>query len=64
MAFTQTSYTVSLSKFLRVYEAYDVREAIGTSTGMMDCSQELGATLEEDSELTITPVNINSKYKK
>ena len=39
-----------------MYEANDVREAIGTSTGIMDCSQELGAALEEDGELTITPV--------
>ena len=48
--------SVSLSKFLRVYEANYVREAIGSSTGIMDCSQDLGATLEEDGELTITPV--------
>ena len=56
IALTRTSYTVSLSKFLSVYEENDVREAFGTSTGIMDWDQSEGEDMEEEGALKITPV--------
>ena len=39
-----------------MYEENDVREAFGTSTGMMDCDQSEGEDMEEEGVLKITPV--------